>query len=271
MLRRTLSPKFRNKTLQPPSPMAAQEEQRNKSPTRSSKDGPAEMAAREFWRVASKFMPSSYSTMKALEEEAAQDERSFPQEMRRVASQVLMRPNALFQEITGGATKRRSHSQVVLEELPPKSRPRRAASEMRLRDGPKRSAAEAQLPDFGGLRHNVSGPRLVPKRADNLLHDDEPSLVMPVWQAKESDRPCLVPPLCVGTAQIEADRDFFAWANSIVQDVADDATTANFSVARVPGPPPLPPSAPVEAIAPPCAPPPWATPMLTAPFVAPVR
>lgn len=199
-------------------------------------------------------MPASVS-MKDLREEEEQP-MSPVQEMRRVASQVLMRPNTLLQEIARDATKRRpsSSSKVVLEEIPASRRNlRRSSSEML-----KRSAADAQLTEFAGLRTaGVAGPsRLAPKRVDGILREDEPE-VMPVWQSKESDRPCLVPPLCSGTAQIEADKGFFAWANKIVQEVAEDATTANFSVNRVPGPPPVPLPSSAEAIQPPCVPPPW--------------
>mmetsp|Transcript_9302 Transcript_9302/g.21855 ORF Transcript_9302/g.21855 Transcript_9302/m.21855 type:complete len:236 (-) Transcript_9302:193-900(-) len=217
----------------------------------SQREGPGELAAREIWRVARTFMPTGC----ILEDEKP----AIAEEMRRVASQVLLRPNTLLQELKTGASKRRASasSKILLEEIRPSTRLRRTTSEVRLRDGLKRSASDAQLPECGLLQHSASGPGLVPKRADGALRgEDEPELT-PVWQAKESDRPCLVPPLCSKTAQIEADSGFFAWANKIVQDVAEEATTANFSVAKVPGPPPLLPFRPVEAIQPPSAPPPW--------------
>jgi len=213
-------------------------------------DGPAEFMARELWRVASKFMPSNCS-MRDLDED---EEGSLPQEMHRVASQVLMRPNTIFQDLAGNATRRRtSTSKVILGEIPHKLR--RTHSDTRLREGLKRSASEAQLSELG-LWQPVAGPRLMPKRVDGAFLEGEVDII-PVWQPKQSDRACLVPPLCRGTAQIEAGIDFLAWANKIVQDVAEDATTANFSVARVPGPPPMPLALTVEAIRPPCTPPPW--------------
>mmetsp|Transcript_355 Transcript_355/g.993 ORF Transcript_355/g.993 Transcript_355/m.993 type:complete len:395 (-) Transcript_355:99-1283(-) len=223
---------------------------------RSSKEGAAEFAARELMRVARKFMPTSVS-LKDLNE--CDEQTSLPQEMRRVASQVLMRPNVLFQEIAGGATRRRplSSSKVLLEDIPASRRCgalRRSSSEMGFL---KRSSSDAQLADFAGLQNGdgIAGARLVPRRIDGILREEE-SEVMPVWQSKESDRPCLVPPLCSGTAQIEADKGFFAWANQIVQEVAEDATTANFTVSRVPGPPAMLMST-TEAIQPPSIPPPW--------------
>mmetsp|Transcript_4871 Transcript_4871/g.14150 ORF Transcript_4871/g.14150 Transcript_4871/m.14150 type:complete len:261 (-) Transcript_4871:73-855(-) len=231
--------------------MNSKREEESPSPmSKPTREGAAEFAARELLRVARKLMPSSVS-MKDLHSE---EEKSLPQEMRRVASQVLMRPNALFQEIAGGANKRRpSTSKALLEELPQGragGRLWRTSSEML-----KRNASEAQLPDLG-MRHSASGTRLSPMKLDSLLREDD-SCVTPVWQPKESDRPCLVPPLCAGTAQIKADSGFFAWANKIVQEVAEDATAANFSVTRVPGPPPAPLPSTTEAIQPPCLPPPW--------------
>uniref|UniRef100_A0A7S4QQT0 Uncharacterized protein n=1 Tax=Alexandrium monilatum TaxID=311494 RepID=A0A7S4QQT0_9DINO len=206
---------------------------------RAPKEGAAEYAARELLRVARKFMPSNVSMKNANEEEEEQ-QQSLPQDLRRVASQVLMRPNTILQEITGtGARKRPSSTpKLVLEEIPAVRR--RSSSETRLRDGLLSS----------------SGSRLSPKKPEGKPREDEPE-VMPVWQSKESDRPCLVPPLCSGTAQIEADKGFFLWANNIVQEVAQDATTANFSVPRVPGPPPCQFFRSAEAIEPPCMPPPW--------------
>jgi len=201
----------------------------------ATKEGPAEQAARELWRVARKFMPP----MRFREDG---EERSLPQEMRRAASQALMRPNSLLRDLAGSAVRPRG-AKPLLEDVAGK-RLKRHCSEVRLGDAQKRSSSEAQLLDM------ARGPR---RDSCDLLGQ------APVCQSKESDRACLVPPLCSG-AQLEADNGFFSWANQLVCEVAHDASVANFSVARVPGPPPLPPSTLVDCIRPPCGAPPGHSP-----------
>lgn len=221
------------------------------SATLPKQDGPADFAARELIRVARKFIPASISLKDCCDDQ--EDELNLPEELRKVTSQLLLRPTGFLQDVVvAGARKRAASSgKQIREDKQPSHRLRRSTSDTRPRKG---SAAEVQPSDLG---RPLAGPRLTPKRVGGLAREEELDVV-PVWQSKESDRPCLVPPLCTGVTQLEADKSFFDWANQIVQDVAEDATSANFSLSRVPGPPPVR-LLGIEAFKAPCSLPPWAS------------